>query len=81
MVQNYDTTLFQLLHWLIDDNHCACLKALWIMPSASWTTLTQVSLCRNIDRNADAQALVEEMRRLIEFSLELVKESDNHVDC
>ena len=44
------------------------------------TILTQVSLDRNIDRGADIRALVEEIRRLIEFSLELVRLSDDHLD-
>ena len=43
------------------------------------TILTQVSLDRNIDRGADIRALVSEIRRLIEFSLELVRLSDHHL--
>ena len=44
------------------------------------TILAQVSLDRNIDRSADIPALVEEIRRLIEFSLELVRLSDDHLE-
>ena len=43
------------------------------------TILTQVSLDRTIDRHADIQALVKEITRLIEFSLELVRLSDHHL--
>ena len=43
------------------------------------TILTQVSLDRNIDRSADNQALVKEIERLTEFSLELVRLSDHHL--
>ena len=43
------------------------------------TTLIQVSLDRNIDQDADIQALVEEIGRLIEFSTELVEVCDKHL--
>ena len=43
------------------------------------TILTQVSLDRNIDRGADIRALIREIKRLIEFSLELVELSDHHL--
>ena len=44
------------------------------------TILMQISLDRNIDRGADIRALVKEIRRLIEFSLELVRLADDHLD-